>query len=74
MWALACIMLLEKSRGSMMVGADWLSGPDSVADNKPRDGGEASTTLLVLCLVGTHHKHCLVFVDSNSFCCLFLNN
>lgn len=52
-----------------MLGADWLSRPDSVADDKPRDGGEASTTLLVLCLVGTHHKHSLVyllFVDSNN--------
>lgn len=50
MFALAWIRVFEHSRGSMMLGADWLSWLDSATDSRLGEDGEAATTVLVLCL------------------------
>lgn len=52
MCALACIMVLEHSSGSMRLGADWLSWLGSATDSRLREDREAATTILVLCLRG----------------------
>lgn len=50
MFALVWIGVLERSRGSMMLGADWLSWLDSAIDSMAGEDREVATTVLVLCL------------------------
>lgn len=59
MCALACIIVFEHSSGSMMLGADWLSWLGSATDNRLGEDGDAATTLLVLCLLGTNQNRTL---------------
>lgn len=52
MFALAWIIVFENSRGSMMVGAEWLSGQF----NRRAEEAEAAAAVPVFCLPGGQHK------------------
>lgn len=53
MLALAWIRVFEHSRGSMMMGTDWLSWLDSVTDSGLGEDGDTAVTVFLLCLWGT---------------------
>lgn len=53
MLALAWIRVFEHSRGSIMMGADWLSWLDSTTDRRLGEDGDTAATVFFLCLWGT---------------------
>lgn len=71
MCALACIIVFEHSRGSMMLGADWLSRLGSTTDSRQWEGGEAVIILLVLGLLVT--IFCKYLLLRNKICYTFDN-
>lgn len=50
MLALAWIRVFEHSKGSMMMGADWLSWLDSATDRRLGEDGDTAATVFLLCL------------------------
>lgn len=53
MFALAWIQPLEPSRGSMMVGADWLSWPDWATVTRRAEDTEEEDGIFLGCLLKT---------------------